>query len=198
MTVPYKGAGRLFLVSPNPFLEVFMEKFLKEFMVGNAKLILSGLVFTEDTRGRRIPHSCGLFWNPWECDDHTVAAQNSVTIEGDPGSKISIKVYAISLRDRTTIEELKPTFSNSTKEVWVWEYDAPIAIFIDGQRDSESWTVSHWRMLSGRIVFDLAKNKIQIAETRPAVSDNGGNGHGYPDPNDEAGQQLNHGRDKKR
>jgi len=156
-----------------------VEKLLKEIRVGNAKLLLGGSIVTEDNRGRRTPQSCGLFWNPWECGDKTVEALNSVVLENDPGSSISIEVFEVSLRDRKIVQKLPPTFSriNSTEKVWVWEYEIPIAVFISGEGASENWAVSHWRMLSGRVVFDAAKNKFRLEEGANRISD-GGNGHG--------------------
>lgn len=159
-----------------------MEKCLKDgYRIGNSVLAFGGTVITEDSRGRRVPHSCGLFWNPWDELARTVAALNSFSIEGNPGPKVSIKVFAVSLRDRKILEELKPTFANSAKEIWVWEYEVPVAVFINGTSDAtETWTVSHWKMLSGRVVFDLAKNKIQLEtkvqpkiETTVKDNDNG-------------------------
>jgi len=165
-----------------------MEKFLKEYKVGNTLIRFGGSITTEDERGRPNYHDVGLFWNPWDCETgRTVAAKNHVSIQGDPGDKISIKIFMISIKDRKVLEELKPTFTNAREELWIWEYDQPIAVFISGERDSESWTVSHWRMFSGRVVFDLAKNKIRLENFK---SPEPGNGHKSGDELDEETKQA--------
>jgi hypothetical protein len=165
-----------------------VEKFLKQFKAGNSTLTFGGSITTEDERGRPNYHDVGLFWNPWDCEvGRTVAAKNHVSIQKDPGDKISIKVFMISIRDRKVLEELKPTFTNAREELWVWEYEQPIAVFINGERDSESWTVSHWRMFSGRVIFDLAKNKIRLENFK---SPEPGNGHKSSDELDEETKQV--------
>lgn len=170
-----------------------VEEFLKQYRVGGAQITFGGYISTEDDRGRPTHYYVGLLWNPWDSETgRTVAAKNHVSIEGDPGPKVSIRVFSASLKDRKALEEIRPTFTNAGKKVWVWEYDQPLVVFIEGERDSESWTVSHWRMFSGRVIFDLAKNKIQLKTC--AVNDDG---HKPSDDLDEAtkqaiaGEQLN-------
>lgn len=166
-----------------------MDKFLKQQRVGNSLITLRGSITTEDERGRPTCHDVGLLWNPWECETgRTVAAKNYVSIQGNPGDKISINIFAISIRDRKVLEELKPTFTNAREELWIWEYETPIAVFISGERDSESWTVSHWRMFSGRVVFDLAKNKIRL-ENFKSPDPGSGDGDGHK-PSDELSKET--------
>jgi hypothetical protein len=178
-----------------------MEKWLKKFQVGAAQLTLSGNITTEDDTGRRTYYDAGLFWDPWGCETgRTVAAKNRISIQGDPGPKVSIMVFAASLKDRKVLGELGPTFTNAGKKIWVWEYEIPLVVFIDGERDAENWTISHSRMFSDRVVFDLAKNRLQLdATTDVQQSTDGDNGDGELDEETKnliAGSQLGHGIEK--
>jgi hypothetical protein len=159
------------------FWGYIVEKYFKELSVGRAKVILSANIIIQDNRGRRIPQTCGILWYAQECEFRTIGAENSVAIEGDPGPGISIEVFEVSLRERRIIKRLPPTFSrtNTAEKIWVWNYEQAIAVFISGKEHQENWTVSHWRMLSGRIDFDVAKDKICALEIQ--ATDNG-NGHG--------------------
>ncbi len=136
--------------------------FLREIRLGGALLTLGGIVTTEDERGRKTHHYVGWVWNPWDsATGRTVAAKNQVTLKGDPGPA-TIEVYSSSLKERKLLNKLEPTFINPQREVRVWDYEEPLTVIIRGQGTTESWTVSHWRLFSGRIVFDLAKNKIWV------------------------------------
>ncbi len=141
------------------FVEVGVEKFIKRLQVGRALVTFFGNVTTEDRIGHKEEHECGLFWNPWDTEGRVVAMENGVVIEGYPGD-VTILVYRGSLKERTTIEVVPP--SHATSGVWVYRYPFPLFVVIRGQATEERWAVSHWRMFSGRIVFDLAKNCFQV------------------------------------
>jgi len=144
-----------------------VEKLLREIRVGEALISLGGCISTEDERGKQTHYYVGLFWNPWECPTgRTVAAKNHISVAGDPG-RVSIGVFSSSLKERKLLEELNPTFVNVGKGIRVWEYEQPLTLLIKGEKESESWTLSHWKMFSGRVVFDLAKNKIRPTEDKP-------------------------------
>jgi len=187
--------------------EAFVDKFLKQYGVGGCELTFAGHITTEDDLGVRTHYYVGLFWSPWECKTgKTVAAENHVSIKGNPGGKVSIRVFTVSLKNRKVLRELEPTFRNSGKNIWVWENREALAVLLDGERDAETWVVSHWRMFSGRTVFDLAKNRFR-PEDFENLEAGGDNGHGEqpkiapievgPDPQDIAKSQLDNGTAKR-
>lgn len=147
-----------------------VEKFLKQFRVGGALLTFAGSLVFEDERGERTFSSCSERWVPWEHDTNCqiVEILNVVSIEGNPGPGISIEVFETSLRDRETIKRVKPGFTNPGKELKIWKYERPLTVLINGTAKKEAWTVSHWKLFSGKIVFDLAKNGVKCDLKEPA------------------------------
>lgn len=144
-----------------------LEKFLKRFEVGRCVLTLGGFIKVQNDCGKIFEQSCGSRWVPWEHEGHVVEALNSVSIEGHPGPGVSIKIFESSLRERKVLKEIKPGFVNPDKKIWTWKYKTPVTVFINGEAKKESWTVSHWIMFSGQVVFDLAKNGIQCELEKP-------------------------------
>ena len=174
------------------FRRRIVEKFLKQFRVGVAFVTFCGNVATEDDLGRRTYYDCGLVWDPREIDTgRTVLNENCVIVDGDPGPKVSIRIFKVSLNDRMVLGELPPSFINERRGIRIWSYRESILVTIEGERVAENWTISHWRMFSGRICFDMAKNKFP---REGVVTEE--NGSGEPDPNDIAGRQLDEGRAK--
>lgn len=190
------------------------EKFLKRFKVGGSTLTIGGFIVIEDDHGKTIQQSCGSQWVPWEHEGRVIEMLNVISIEGEPGPGVSIKIFETSLRERKVLKELKPGFTNPDKKLQIWKYTVPITVFINGKMKKESWTISHWKMFSGRVVFDLAKNGIRCELEKPADADtNTNNAPGSKpsspfdvlDNKDEmsqeekdaiAGQQRDHGQGK--
>jgi hypothetical protein len=190
LAVPY--GTRLY---PIYFRRRIVEKWVKQMPVGGALFTLGGIVATEDEMGRRTYHDVGLFWDPRKSETgRTVEAKNHVSIQGDPGPKIEIRVFSVSLKEHKVLDEIHPSFVNERKGIKVWEYEIPLVVFIDGERQAENWTLSHWRMFSGMVVFDVAKNKFR-REGVTAVAEDHCNGEDS-DPNDIAGAQVDHGKAK--
>lgn len=163
--------------------------------VGGASLTFGGIVTTEDEMGRRTYNDLGLFWDPRRSKTgRTVETKNHISIQGDPGAKASIRVFSASIRERKALDELQPSFINERRGIKVWEYELPLVVFIDGERQAENWTLSHWRMFSGLVVFDVAKNKLR-RESVSADSEESDNKED-PDPGDITGTQLDGGRAK--
>ena len=189
-----------------------MEKFLKQFRVGGALLTFAGSLIFEDERGERTFSSCSERWVPWEHDTNcqVVEILNVVSIEGNPGPGISIEVFEASLRDRETIKRVKPGFINPGKELKIWKYKTPLTVLINGTAKKEAWTISHWKLFSGKIIFDLAKNgiKCDLKEPAPEIKVSVDNNTQDPQPaspfdiltqeqkDDIAGKQLDHGEEK--
>ncbi|HUT95987.1 MAG TPA: hypothetical protein VMW82_00175 [Candidatus Paceibacterota bacterium] len=80
------------------------------------------------------------------------------------------------------LKELKPGFTDPSKKLRVWKYGVPITIFINGEAKKQAWTISHWKMPSGRIVFDLAMNGMQCELEKPADVEAKANTVAYTDP----------------
>lgn len=148
-----------------------MEKFLKQFRVGECVLTFAGSLVFEDDRGERTFSSCSERWVPWEYDQgncQIVEILNVVSMEGNPGRGISINVFETSLRDRAVVKKVKPGFVNPGKELSIWKYKSPLTVLINGTVKKEAWTVSHWKLFSGKVIFDLAKNGVNCELKEPA------------------------------
>ena len=149
-----------------------MEKFLKQFRVGECVLTFAGSLVFEDERGERTFSSCSERWVPWEHDQNNcqiVEILNVISMEGNPGAGISIEVFETSLRDRAVIKRVKPGFVNPGKELKIWKYKSPLTVLINGTAKREAWTVSHWKLFSGKIIFDLAKNGVKCELKEPTT-----------------------------
>jgi len=188
------------------FWRCIVGEFLKQFNVNGATLTFHGIAVTENALGEKTFHRCGMLWNPWNADDKTVETKVGIIVQGEVGENVKLTIAeGWAGKNRKIETNLKPFFQNNRDVIQRFASKAALFVAIEGNRETETWIISWWRMPSGRTFFDLAKNHFRVEELpgrTPQTAPDNSDGHKPSDELDQdtkdviAGEQCDHGTEK--